>query len=196
MKPDPLIQHDYIVVVDIEATCWDTPLPPSGQQNEIIEIGVCVLDVSTAELARKRSLLVKPQHSTVSPFCTQLTSLTQQQVDTGMTFDAACALLEEDYATKTHVWGSWGSYDRKIFQVQCAGFGVPYPFSEHYINIKWLFNKLNKKHKQGGVAHAMTFAELTFEGTPHRGHDDAWNIARLLAFLQHERGPAIFKKFW
>ena len=37
---------DRILVVDIEATCWEGN-PPPGQTSEIIEIGLCVLDVPT-----------------------------------------------------------------------------------------------------------------------------------------------------
>ena len=32
---------DKILVVDIEATCWEGK-PPAGEQNEIIEVGICL----------------------------------------------------------------------------------------------------------------------------------------------------------
>ena len=37
---------DRILVVDVEATCWEGD-PPPGQISEILEIGLCVLDVAT-----------------------------------------------------------------------------------------------------------------------------------------------------
>ena len=37
---------DCILVVDLEATCW-VGGPPEGQESEIIEIGLCVLHVSS-----------------------------------------------------------------------------------------------------------------------------------------------------
>ena len=37
---------DQILVIDVEATCWEGN-PPPGQTSEIIEIGLCVLDVPT-----------------------------------------------------------------------------------------------------------------------------------------------------
>ena len=43
---------DQILVVDVEATCWEGD-PPPGQISEIIEIGLCVLDVAT--LAARRA---------------------------------------------------------------------------------------------------------------------------------------------
>ncbi|MEO8613176.1 MAG: 3'-5' exonuclease, partial [Chloroflexota bacterium] len=108
-------KYDQIIIVDIECTCWDGP-PPDGQENEIIEIGVCRLRPSNWERYDKRSLLVKPERSTVSPFCTDLTSLTQEQVDTGMTFAAACAILEKEYKTRQRIWASYGDYDRQMFE--------------------------------------------------------------------------------
>ena len=75
-------------VVDVEATCWAGE-PPAGQRNEIIEIGVCVLDLGSLERVEKRSLLVQPEHSEVSTFCTDLTGLTPEEVSTGLSFREA-----------------------------------------------------------------------------------------------------------
>jgi len=33
---------DQVLVIDIEATCWEGP-PPEGLESEIIEIGICPL---------------------------------------------------------------------------------------------------------------------------------------------------------
>ena len=89
---------DQILVIDVEATCWPGA-PPDGQESEVIEIGICPLDVATGERLEKRSILVKPECSRVSEFCTQLTSLTQKQVDQRghQLCDKACARLEREY---------------------------------------------------------------------------------------------------
>ena len=50
---------DRIIVVDIEATCWQGD-PPAGQASDIIEIGVCTLHVATRDRTDRRSLLVRP----------------------------------------------------------------------------------------------------------------------------------------
>ena len=87
---------DSINVIDVEATCWEGN-PPPGQRQEIIEIGVCPLEVSTGRRLEKRSILVRPERSRVSAFCTNLTTLTQQQVERGTSFREACAILRRDY---------------------------------------------------------------------------------------------------
>lgn len=181
------LDQNTVVVVDIEATCWKKQ-PPPGEQNEIIEVGVCVLDVDSGIPAQKRSLLVKPTRSKVSHFCTKLTTLTQEQVDMGMSFADACAILEDEYHTKSRLWVSWGDYDRRMFQEQCASFCVPYPFSDQHMNLKVHFAELQKLTRKVGMARALKMAELPLQGTHHRGHDDAWNIARIMAFLVKRHG--------
>ena len=88
-----------IIVIDVEATCWDSK-PPSGERSEIIEIGICVLDCTERNKAlrafksgvgfdidveiprpvreKRRSILVIPKYSNVSEFCTSLTTTTQE----------------------------------------------------------------------------------------------------------------------
>ncbi len=191
-----VISRDKIIVVDIEATCWKNHQNPPGQHNEIIEIGVCLLDTLTYTTSHKQSILVKPTRSTVSAFCTELTTLTQEQVDAGLCFGEACDTVIRDYAAKRYLWGSWGTYDRKLFQRQCGAYGVNYPFSHHYVNIKKLFAKLENRHKQIGMTRALDKIGLPVEGVHHRGDDDAWNTSRILAHLLEKHGHAILDNNW
>jgi inhibitor of KinA sporulation pathway (predicted exonuclease) len=171
-----------IVVVDVEATCWDGP-PPKGQQNEIIEIGVCLLDVATLERTEKASLLVKPSRSEISPFCTELTTLTAADVGCGRTFAEACGELRDRYVAKERPWASFGDYDRRQFERQCAAFEVPYPFGPTHLNVKNLHALAAGLRHEVGLPDALAHWRLPLEGTHHRGHDDAWNVAAVLAQL-------------
>jgi inhibitor of KinA sporulation pathway (predicted exonuclease) len=173
---------DSVLIVDIEATCWEGAAPP-GEESEIIEIGLCVLDVATGARRDRTSLLVRPERSQVSPFCTQLTTLTQAEVETGLPFREACALLKRQYTAKDRIWASYGEYDRRQFERQCAARGVPYPFGARHLNVKTLFALVHALPAEVGMAEALALAGLPLEGTHHRGADDAWNIARLLAAL-------------
>jgi inhibitor of KinA sporulation pathway (predicted exonuclease) len=98
---------DKIVVVDIEATCWEGKAP-ENQKNEIIEVGICTLDVSTYQIEDVDGIIIKPKYSKVSEFCTSLTGLTQEIVDKGCSFQEACKILRSKYRTKLRAWGSWG----------------------------------------------------------------------------------------
>ena len=190
-----IVNRNPVVVIDIEATCWKTS-PPPGEQNEIIEVGVCSVDLEAAEINNKRSILVKPTRSKVSRFCTKLTTLTQELVDTGVSFDQACQTLVDDYGTEHLLWGSWGNYDRKMFVSQCESFYVPYPFSDNHVNIKTLFAEHANNGKAVGMARALKILQFELDGTHHRGHDDAWNISRILLHLVETYGHEILDPFW
>lgn len=173
---------DKILVIDIEATCWEGA-PPPGEESEIIEIGVCLLEAMTGERSGKQSILVRPERSRVSAFCTQLTTLTQEEVNRGITFSAACLLLQQQYAARHRTWASYGDYDRRQFQKQCESFKVDYPFGPTHINVKNLFALAHGLADEVGMAQALERMQRPLEGVHHRAGDDAWNIAGILAEL-------------
>lgn len=189
------LQRDAVIVIDLEATCWKKT-PPPGQESEIIEIGVCLLDLKSLELSAKRGLLIKPTRSTVSEFCTKLTSLTQEQVDQGMTYAEACTILTNVYRGQARMWMSWGDYDRRMLRHQCQRSNVPYPLSDIHVNLKQLYADQRRKGKRCGMARALENEQLGMEGHHHRGHDDAWNTGRLLAKLLREDGLDMLKDHW
>ncbi len=177
---------DRVVVVDLESTCWEGS-PPAGQENEIIEIGVCTLDAHTGERGERASILVRPERSQVSPFCTQLTTLTQADVDGGIGFQESCRRLQKEYATKDRVFASYGDYDRRQFERQCTARGVAYPFGPTHLNVKNLFALHRRLDREVGMDAALRMLDLPLEGTHHRGGDDAWNIAAILARVLGDR---------
>jgi inhibitor of KinA sporulation pathway (predicted exonuclease) len=119
----------------------------------------------------------------LSEFCKQLTSIRQSDVDAVATLPAVLPLLEAKVMEVTGllvsecVFASWGNYDRNQFEHDCERHGIPYPFGPH-INLKEEFAR--KRHiKRVGVPAALKILKLAFEGTHHRGADDAHNIARI-----------------
>ncbi len=190
-----MVGHDQILVVDIEATCWKHNRAPAGQMSEIIEIGICCYAPATGAISDKQSLIVRPTRSQVSQFCTELTTLTQEQVDAGMAFADACAILVEHYHSRERLWASWGSYDHTMFVRQCDADGLPYPFSDHHLDIRKLWAELHQGTTMG-FRRAMEAAQLEMIGTLHRGDDDAWNTARLLGWLHEQHKTDILEPFW
>ena len=173
---------DQIIVIDVESTCWQGK-PPAGQKSEIIEIGICPVDVASGQKLGKESIFVKPTRSTVSEFCTKLTSLTQEQVEKGIEFKDACSILEKKYFTKDRVWASYGDYDRRQFERQCQSRNIRYPYGPTHINVKNLFAVIYALPHEIGMAEAMDLLNLQLEGIHHRAGDDAWNIACILSKL-------------
>lgn len=188
------IRKDKVIVVDLEATCWQGYTAPDGQENEIIEIGVCLLDGATREISNIRSLYVHPIESEISPFCTALTGITAEMIaEQGMDFAQACDILEKEYDSRNRLWASWGGFDRKLFWEQCKRRGVRYPFSKKHSNLKRVFQ--DAVGTRMGLARAMHNVGLDMYGRQHSGGDDAWNTARLLRHLLQEHGCVILRKY-
>ena len=174
---------DILLIIDLESTCWEGN-PPPDQVSEIIEVGVATLDVASGEPLEKRSILVKPITSTVSPFCEELTTITQSMLDAdGVTLREACSILKREYLSKERLWASWGDYDRRQFERDCAAKGIGYPFGPTHLNAKSLYALLRGPGNEVGMARALKDLDIPLEGTHHRGHDDAWNIAKIMGHI-------------
>ena len=183
-------KYDQIIVIDIESTCWQKRIP-RGQRTEIIEIGITPIDTKTGNLLETRDIIVKPSHSKISEYCTNLTTLTQEQVDLGISFKDACSILTEEYMTRERVWASYGNYDINQFELQCERENVNYPFSGYHINVKMLFAVVHALPSQISMSEALKKLEVPLEGTHHRGNDDSHNIAKILTGLIYKNREAL-----
>jgi len=185
------LQYDNYLVIDLEATCCDSGTIPQGE-TEIIEIGAVMADAQSLQPVDEFGAFVRPvRHPVLTEFCTALTSITQQQVDTAMGFpDVLARLIQWATAYPNHLFSSWGEYDRKQLARDCSFHRVRYPFKDH-VNLKRLFAKAMGLRKPDGMAPALRRVGLPLQGTHHRGIDDARNIVRLLPYiLAHDRQAA------
>jgi inhibitor of KinA sporulation pathway (predicted exonuclease) len=174
-----------INVIDVEATCWEGKDDvPAGQQSEIIEIGICQVDIKKLERSKKRSILIKPRHSTVSQFCTQLTTITQKMLDeNGVDVTEAARILTEEYDSSYIPWASYGFYDQKMFREWETLYHIRYPLHNRHTNVKYELALMSGADKEVGMDRALTQLGLPMEGTHHRGVDDAYNIANILIWM-------------
>lgn len=173
------IKKDKLIIIDLEATCW-RGRPPKGMHQEVIEIGISVLNLNTREINGKKALITIPTKSKISKFCTKLTSINEDLIKKeGIDFSQACEILYKDYNSKEYAWASWDNFDKQQFLKDCKYKKVDYPFSDNHINLMPLFSKFTNDEKQYGVKSALKYLDLDFEGNHHRGVDDAYNTARI-----------------
>jgi inhibitor of KinA sporulation pathway (predicted exonuclease) len=173
--------NDRIVVMDLEATCDDRGAVPK-QEMEIIEIGAVLVEPREFAFLSEYQSFVRPQrHPTLTAFCRELTTISQAEVDAAPLFPQVIAAFKTwMYGHGATVFCSWGDYDRKQMQLDCAVHGIPYPMPGRHLNVKALFSETRGIKKRLGMAEALQQAGLELTGTHHRGIDDARNIARLL----------------
>lgn len=166
------------VIVDLEATCWE------GQANrdkmEIIEIGAVLMPSSSAPIADEFASFVKPVRTQeLSTFCTELTSIRQEDVENAGYFWEVFPQFVAWIGDEPFRLCSWGAYDLKQFRADCEWHKMPLPASfENHINLKAEFARW-KKCRPMGMNGALRMMQIPLEGTHHRGIDDARNIAKL-----------------
>jgi inhibitor of KinA sporulation pathway (predicted exonuclease) len=172
---------DKLIVVDIEATCWERSPDPPIYPHEIIEIGVCeILNTPIPTIGRRKQYYVKPEIGTISQFCVDLTGISSETVVNSPFLKQAIEEFKSDFLTDRFIWVSWGDYDRDQFRRECQLKNIDYPFGSRHINLKSLFSSLHGVQDEFSVKKAMAFSGMEFDGRLHSGVDDAFNIGRLL----------------
>jgi inhibitor of KinA sporulation pathway (predicted exonuclease) len=171
-------EAEYYLVVDLEATCDDRGAVPR-EESEIIEIGAVLVEGKSLRPVAELMTFVRPVlHPQLTAFCTQLTTITQAQVDPAPGFAAAAARLAA--FGQGALFCSWGNYDRNQLAADAARHQLPCPLGPEHWNIKQGFADALGLRRCIGTQEALRKVGLTPHGTAHRGIDDARNISRLL----------------
>eukprot|EP01044_Picomonas_judraskeda_P004806 COSAG03_NODE_431_length_7966_cov_4.105123_6_plen_197_part_00 len=88
--------YDYIGVLDFECTCDAKDDASNPWVHEIIEWPLVLVDAHTATVADEFHHYIKPhERALLTPFCTELTGITQPQVDSGLTLPKALTAFDE-----------------------------------------------------------------------------------------------------
>lgn len=166
------------LVIDLEATC-DQPQSFPREESEIIEIGAVLVDADTLAPRDEFQTFVRPVQHPITPFCTELTSITPDQVQDAPLLRRALASLQQ-WLPEPATLASWGAYDRNQFRRESQRKRIKLPWDNQHLNIKEHFAR--RVGRKMGVGGALRRVGLRFEGTPHRGIDDARNIVRLMPY--------------
>ena len=179
------------VIFDLEATCYDDSrkdeIKPLDFFNEIIEIGAVMLDETGKEIDRFSKFAQPKNFPILSNFCTELTSITQDDVDNA---DMLNIVLEEFMSwIDSAILVSWGHYDKtQLIKDLCRNSleHLHYALDDHK-SLKHLHAEWNGLRKKGiGMGGALKMEGLTLDGTHHRGIDDAINIAKIFRKYIHK----------
>ena len=143
-----------------------------------------LVDAETLSSVDEFQTFVRPhRHPTLTPFCTQLTTITQAQVGSAPPFPVAIGKLAAAMRGRDFLFCSWGDYDRTQFDRDARRHDLRLPLGRDHWNLKQAFRELSGDDKKLGTAQALDRVGLVHEGVAHRGIDDARNIARLLPYI-------------
>ncbi|NXU10637.1 ERI2 exoribonuclease, partial [Pardalotus punctatus] len=189
----------FLIVLDFEATCWGQPGRGSP---EIIEFPAVLLNTSTGAIESEFHMYVQPQeHPILSEFCTELTGITQNQVDEGVPLHICLSqflkwiqniqkekkiLFSTDskgnstLEAKACAFVTWTDWDLGVcLHYECKRKQLRKPdFLNSWIDLKATYRSFyNRKPK--GLNGALQDLGIAFEGREHSGLDDSRNTLRL-----------------
>jgi len=167
------------LVIDLEATCDRNHRIPR-EETEIIEIGA-VIATARGHIQREFQTFVNPRLHPITAFCTELTTIRPEDVAAAPDFASAIRELERFMGGDPLVFCSWGAYDRNQFRRQARRHGLQLNWIAPHLNLKERF-AAQQGCRRRGLGSALARLGLQFEGTAHRGIDDARNTARLLPY--------------
>jgi len=179
-----LDKYSNYLIVDLEATCCDKQTIPRREM-EIIEIGAVMVEAKTLTVVDEFTTFIKPiRNQILTEFCTELTSITQEDVMNAPLYPEALKLFTDWlYQYESFLFCSWGDYDKGQLEQDSQFHRVSYPIGSKHLNIKVLFSKSQNLKKRFGMAGAIKIAGLSLYGTHHRGIDDARNMAKLMPYI-------------
>ncbi|XP_033632736.1 3'-5' exoribonuclease 1-like [Asterias rubens] len=184
--------YDYLCVIDFEATC-EEPTPIDYIQ-EIIEFPIVLVNTKTMKIEDKFDSFIRPElNPRLSTFCKDLTSITQKQVDRADLFPVVLSRVHEWMKTKalgkehSFIIVTDGPWDMNMYlNVQCKLSQVRYPsYARQWINLCKTFSNFYKT-KRMCLRNMLGALEMGFDGRPHRGIDDAMNIANIAIRLMED----------
>ncbi len=171
------------IIYDLEATCWEGK--SNGFVQETIEIGAICID-RYGEFLGSYNRFVKPViNPYLSPFCKELTTITQDEINRARTFPMVIEEFQDwaEIFEKDYQLCSWGSFDKKMLINDCVLHKLEFDWVEKHINIKKQYHEYKKTHRPYGLKRAVEKEGFEFTGTHHRGISDAENLAKV--FRKH-----------
>lgn len=176
-------------MLDFECTCDAKDDASNPWVHEIIEWPVVLVDARTGKVVDEFHHYIKPEERpTLTPFCTELTGITQDQVDSGLTLKQALEafqvwLKERDigegrrFSISLATDGPWDFVN--FLYPECARKLLPYPKEVHkWIDLRAAYAEFHCV-RSCNVKKMLAGAGMVFEGRLHSGIDDTRNIARI-----------------
>lgn len=180
---------DYILVLDFEATC-EEPSPPN-YLHEIIEFPVVVVDVHQRRVCDEFHSFVRPTvQPLLSRFCSQLTGIRQEDVDTAPMLTEVLRRFDVWYQQRIPsnarvMFATDGPWDMRDFMYNNAvlQLGVAFPSMFYqWIDVKASFGNFFRLPRSK-IKTMLECLGLPLEGRLHSGLHDSRNIARIVIAL-------------
>jgi inhibitor of KinA sporulation pathway (predicted exonuclease) len=168
---------DIIAFIDLEGTCERDKRDIKTQ--EVIDIGIVWTDVSGSVVLGEVSTLVKPS-GRISEFCTELTGITQEEVDMANPFESAWTTLWY-FLPQFSKWYSWGTFDKDIFEEEWNRVEITEQVLDNHVDLAAVYKKGVGVRR--GRRRALKYSGGKPYGDNHRGLSDAHDVRQIYEYL-------------
>ena len=174
-----MTRYNRMLFVDVELTCWEGD-PPKGEQPEVIAFGIVDLNTGNLEIRREKTFYVRPEFSTISPFCSTLTGITPKEAEGAPPLPEVVRTIRKTFGQSD--WCAWGR-DDALIHASCVRAGAELPFLGSFHDLAAQVRTLLGLTYRLGLDEVLQRFDLDWEGPPHDALADAKNLARLFAAL-------------
>ncbi|KAK2918683.1 ERI1 exoribonuclease 2 [Channa argus] len=198
----------HLIVIDFESTCWREK---NNYSQEIIEFPAVLLNTSTGEIESEFHTYVQPQeHPILSSFCSELTGITQMQVEAGIPLQMCLSRFnrwlqnlqlelgvvfprrQQIYTAPSPsqrlcTFLTWSDWDLGVcLQYECKRKQLHKPeVLNSWIDLRSTY-RLFYNRKPKGLNGALQDLGIQFSGREHSGLDDSRNTAKLAARMMRD----------
>lgn len=166
------------IIYDLEATCW-RGRPPGGI-NEIIEIGAYAISRYGEVLGTYEAFIKPTVNPKLSSFCKQLTSISQEQIDSASKFPKVIEQFKDWInIDEEYMLCSWGEFDKNIIGINCDMHRLDHDWIENYLNVKNAYHDSRGITPHKGLKATVKKEGFEFTGIHHRAISDAENLAKI-----------------
>lgn len=184
----------YLIVLDFESTCWQND---KFRSQEIIEFPAVLLNLRSGEVEAEFHSYVQPQENPIlSQFCTQLTGISQSQVDDGIPL-FICLKKFSTWLTQQATmrkfsfpprvtdsnacFVTWSDWDLSVcLHYECLRKQLRRPPEmDYWIDLRASYKKFYNR-RPNGLKGALQEVGIIFEGREHSGLHDSRNTAMLV----------------
>ncbi|KAA0721648.1 ERI1 exoribonuclease 2 [Triplophysa tibetana] len=198
-QPSVRKQHfTYLIIIDFESTCWRQK---TNFGQEIIEFPAVLLNALNGEIESEFHTYVQPQeHPVLSEFCTELTGITQEQVESAPPLQVCLSrflrwlqtlqqergvVFEADSKSPAPsgrpcafiTWSDWDLGVCLLYECRRKQLTVPEALKS-WIDLRATY-RLFYNRKPKGLRGALQDLGIQFTGREHSGLVDARNTALL-----------------
>ncbi|KAI0756628.1 exonuclease [Daedaleopsis nitida] len=195
----------YLLILDFEATCDNTGRVVPRDEMEIIELPTLLYDMEQDKVPAIFHEYIQPaRHSALTSFCTQLTGISQETVDTADIFPSVWGryqtflrqhhLLDDAESVAFLTCGDWDLKTMLPQQLRLSGvqpgldastgaLAAPY---NRWINVKTSFRDFYGLKSSKGMVGMLQHLKMGLEGRHHSGIDDCKNILRIVQRMQRD----------